>query len=58
MLSTLKGLARWPAICVLAVLLAFLLPLIWIANALSGAGIAAAEPLKSKLNQLLHEAMQ
>lgn len=58
MLSTLRGLGRLLAISALGLLLAVLLPLIFLASRFVGCGLWIAEPLKAKLDELWSEVVR
>lgn len=55
MLSTLRGLGRLLAIFALGLLLAVLLPLIFLASLVAGSALEIAEPAKAKLDELWSE---
>lgn len=49
---TLDGLARWSAIGGLALLIALLVPIIWITNQTNGLALSAAEWAKARIAEL------
>lgn len=53
MRSTRSALGRWFLIGLLALLLGLMLPLIFLSNLIGGVGLAMAEPIKTKLNELI-----
>lgn len=55
MRTTLSALARWFLIGLLALLLGLILPVIFLAGLMSSVGLAMAEPIKNKLEELLSQ---